>query len=209
MKDIKDLGRIIPVIKIEDASKAGKLGKALAAGGIKSAEITFRSDAALDAIKKMAEEVPEIIVGAGTVVNAEQAKAAVKAGAKFIVSPGFDEETVRWCLSEGISVLPGVVTPTEIMKAMALGLTTLKFFPAEASGGIPMLKSLAGPFPGIKFMPTGGINKDNLQDYLKLKNVEACGGSWLCTDKLLKEDNYEEIERLCREAVALCEAGEA
>ena len=203
MINIENLGKIIPVIKIEDASKAADLGAALARGGVKSAEITFRSDAALASIEKMAASASEIITGAGTVINVDQAKAAVSAGAQFIVSPGLDEKTVLWCQENDVAVFPGVVTPTEIMKAVSMGLSVLKFFPAEAAGGIKMLKSFSGPFGAVKFMPTGGISKDNITDYLALPNVIACGGSWLCTPDLLKNENYEEIERLCRQAASL------
>ena len=192
---------IVPVVKIDDAAKAEKLAEAMIKGGIPCAEVTFRTDAAEEAIRRMTTAFPEMIVGAGTVLNKETAERAVKAGAKFIVSPGLDEGTVRWCQENGIPVTPGVSSASEIQKGVNLGLTVLKFFPAESSGGVKMLKDLGGPFPQVKFMTTGGINTANLEEYARAKNVLAVGGSWMVKADLINEDKWDEIEALCREAV--------
>ena len=192
---------IVPVVKIDDAAKAEKLAEAMIKGGIPCAEVTFRTDAAEEAIRRMTTAFPEMIVGAGTVLNKETAERAVKAGAKFIVSPGLDEGTVRWCQENGIPVTPGVSSASEIQKGVNLGLKVLKFFPAESSGGVKMLKDLGGPFPQVKFMTTGGINTANLEEYARAKNVLAVGGSWMVKADLINEDKWDEIEALCREAV--------
>ena len=192
---------IVPVVKIDDAAKAEKLAEAMIKGGIPCAEVTFRTDAAEEAIRRMTTAFPEMIVGAGTVLNKETAERAVKAGAKFIVSPGLDEITVRWCQENGIPVTPGVSSASEIQKGVNLGLKVLKFFPAESSGGVKMLKDLGGPFPQVKFMTTGGINTANLEEYARAKNVLAVGGSWMVKADLINEDKWDEIEALCREAV--------
>ncbi len=192
---------IVPVVKIDDANKAVALAKAMIDGGLPCAEVTFRTAAAEEAIKLMSEAYPEMLIGAGTVLNPETAEKAVKAGAKFIVSPGFDEDTVKWCIANNVPVVPGLCTPSEIQKAINLGLSVLKFFPAEASGGVGMLKNFAGPFPNVKFMTTGGINQDNLGAYAQCPNVLAIGGSWMVKDKLINEENWAEITRLCQEAV--------
>ena len=192
---------IVPVVKIDDAAKAEKLAEAMIKGGIPCAEVTFRTDAAEEAIRRMTTAFPEMIVGAGTVLNKETAERAVKAGAKFIVSPGLDEGTVRWCQENGIPVTPGVSSASEIQKGVNLGLKVLKFFPAESSGGVKMLKDLGGPFPQVKFMTTGGINTANLEEYARAKNVLAVGGSWMVKADLINEDKWDEIEALCREGV--------
>ena len=192
---------IVPVVKIDDAAKAEKLAEAMIKGGIPCAEVTFRTDAAEEAIRRMTTAFPEMIVGAGTVLNKETAERAVKAGAKFIVSPGLDEGTVRWCQENGIPVTPGVSSASEIQKGVNLGLKVLKFLPAESSGGVKMLKDLGGPFPQVKFMTTGGINTANLEEYARAKNVLAVGGSWMVKADLINEDKWDEIEALCREAV--------
>ena len=192
---------IVPVVKIDDAAKAEKLAEAMIKGGIPCAEVTFRTDAAEEAIRRMTTAFPEMIIGAGTVLNKETAERAVKAGAKFIVSPGLDEGTVRWCQENGIPVTPGVSSSSEIQKGVNLGLKVLKFFPAESSGGVNMLKDLGGPFPQVKFMTTGGINTANLEEYARAKNVLAVGGSWMVKADLINEDKWDEIEALCREAV--------
>ena len=192
---------IVPVVKIDDTAKAEKLAEAMIKGGIPCAEVTFRTDAAEEAIRRMTTAFPEMIVGAGTVLNKETAERAVKAGAKFIVSPGLDEGTVRWCQENGIPVTPGVSSASEIQKGVNLGLKVLKFFPAESSGGVKMLKDLGGPFPQVKFMTTGGINTANLEEYARAKNVLAVGGSWMVKADLINEDKWDEIEALCREAV--------
>ena len=198
-KTFHDIG-LVPVVKIDDASKAEKLAKAMIDGGIPCAEVTFRTDAAEEAIKKMSAAYPEMLVGAGTVINAKLAEKAVNAGAKFIVSPGFNPETVEWCISHNIPVVPGVCTPSEIEMGLSMGLDVLKFFPAEASGGVAMLKDLSGPFSQVRFMTTGGINPNNLPDYAKASNVLAIGGSWMVKADLIANENWEEITRLCKEA---------
>lgn len=192
---------IVPVVKIDDASKAEKLAEAMIKGGIPCAEVTFRTDAAEEAIYRMSKAFPEMMVGAGTVLNAETAERAVKAGAKFIVSPGLDEGTVKWCQAHDVPVTPGVCSASEVQKGVNLGLKVLKFFPAESSGGVKMIKDLGGPFPGIKFMTTGGINTENLADYAKTPNILAVGGSWMVKADLINNDKWDEITKLCKEAV--------
>lgn len=192
---------IVPVVKIDDASKAVDLAKAMIEGGLPCAEVTFRTSQAEEAIKRMSDAFPEMLIGAGTVLNPETAEKAVKAGAKFIVSPGFDEKTVNWCIKNNIPVVPGLCTPSEIQKAVNMGLSVLKFFPAEASGGVDMLKNFQGPFPNVKFMTTGGINQDNLSSYAQAANVLAIGGSWMVKDSLINEERWDEITKLCQEAV--------
>lgn len=202
LETIGKLG-VVPVVAIERAEDAPNLGKALLAGGLPCAEITFRTAAAADAIKLMAAECPDVLVGAGTVLTVEQAQAAAAAGAKFVVTPGFDEAVVDWCLANDMPVTPGVLTPTEINMALNKGLTVLKFFPAEAGGGVKTLKAIAGPYGGISFIPTGGINADNLRDYLALKSVYACGGSWMVAKQLISGGEFEKITQLASEAVAI------
>ena len=191
---------IVPVVKIDDAEKAVPLAKAMIDGGINSAEITFSTAAAEEAIRKVTAAYPDMIVGAGTVINPQLAEKAVAAGAKFIVSAGFNRETVEWCLSHNIPVVPGVCTPSEIEMGLSMGLDVLKFFPAEASGGVAMLKDLSGPFSQVRFMTTGGINPNNLPDYAKASNVLAIGGSWMVKADLIANENWAEITRLCKEA---------
>lgn len=193
--------KIVPVIALEEAKDAEALGKALQAGGIPAAEITFRSPAAEEAIKRMRDAYPDLLIAAGTVLNAEQVKIAKKAGADFIVSPGFNPNTVKACQDEGIAITPGVNNPMAIEAALKCGLTTLKFFPAEASGGIAMLKALLAPYAMLNVMPTGGINARNIRDYLAIKNVAACGGSWMVEKSLLKAKDWARVEQLSREAV--------
>lgn len=194
---------IVPVVVLNDGSEAVPTAKALLAGGINFMEITFRTACCLDSIKLVKENVPEMHVGAGTVLNIEQAKEAVAAGAEFIVSPGIDEETVLWCLSENIPVIPGCATPTEIMKAIKLGLKTVKFFPANLYGGIKGIKALSAPFTGIRFLPTGGVSQDNLADFFDLTAILAVGGSWICTKKDISEGNFSQITELAKKAVAV------
>ena len=191
---------VVPVVKIERADEAVPLGKALIAGGLPCAEITFRTSAAEEAIRRIASELPEVVIGAGTVLSVEQAEKAVAAGARYIVSPGFDPKVVDWCLTHDVAVTPGVATPTEINMALDKGLKILKFFPAEALGGLKTLKALAAPYGDVKFIPTGGINSKNLADYLSLPAVHACGGSWLVTSKLISAGEFAEITRLAEEA---------
>jgi len=194
---------IVPVVVLNDGSEAVPTAKALLAGGINFMEITFRTACCLDSIKLVKENVPEMHVGAGTVLNVDQAKEAVAAGAEFIVSPGIDEETVLWCLSEDIPVIPGCATPTEIMKAIKLGLKTVKFFPANLYGGIKGIKALSAPFTGIRFLPTGGVSQDNLADFFDLTAILAVGGSWICTKKDISEGNFSQITELAKKAVAV------
>lgn len=199
------LGKIglIPVVTIDRAEDAPKLGDALLAGGLPCAEITFRTAAAEAAIRLMTIQSPEILIGAGTVLTITQAEKAVTAGAKFIVSPGFDAEVVDWCLGNDVPVIPGVVTPTEINSAVKNGLQILKYFPAEAAGGVNMLKAIAGPYTNVKFIPTGGISAENLADYLRLPLVYACGGSWLVKKTLINAGEFKIITELAREARAI------
>lgn len=194
---------LIPVVAIERAADAPKLGRALQAGGLPCAEITFRTAAAPEAIRLITAECPDVLVGAGTVLSVEQAEQAAASGARFIVSPGFDAEVVDWCLAHKIPVTPGVVTPTEVGLALKKGLSVLKFFPAEAAGGVKLLKALAGPYGGVKLIPTGGINANNLADYLCLPMVHACGGSWMVAKRLIAQGEFELITQLTAEAVAI------
>ncbi len=194
---------IIPVMALEDANQAVPLGEALLAGGLPCAELTFRTTAASEAIYKMSQAYPEMLVGAGTVLTVAQAKEAVAAGASYILAPGFDPEIVDWCLAHNTLVLPGVMTPTDIGLAVKKGVKLLKFFPAVAAGGAAALKSMSGPFIGVKFVPTGGINAHNLADFLQLPMVHACGGSWLVKKQLINAGSFAEITRLTEEAVAI------
>lgn len=202
LEKLGDLG-VVPVVAIERAKDATRLGQALLAGGLPCAEITFRTAAAEEAIQRITSELPDVLVGAGTVLSREQAEKAVAAGARFIVSPGFDLKVVDWCLKHAIPVTPGVATPTEINMALDKGLRILKFFPAEALGGVKTLKAIAAPYGGVKFIPTGGVSAGNLADYLSLPAVHACGGSWLVKGKLISAGEFAEITRLAREAVAI------
>ena len=193
---------VVPVGVLEHAKDAVPTAKAMAAGGIDVMEITFRTAAAADSIKAVSENCPEMLVGAGTVITLEQCKKAVESGAKFIVAPGFDEEVVRWCVENNVPVTPGCVTPTEIMAAMKLGLKVVKFFPAGVYGGLSAMKALSGPFGGIKFIPTGGVNAQNLAEYISAPFIHAVGGSWVCPKADISAGNFEKITALCREAHA-------
>ncbi|ODY26528.1 2-dehydro-3-deoxyphosphogluconate aldolase [Vibrio parahaemolyticus] len=195
--------KVIPVIAIDKAEDIIPLGKVLAENGLPAAEITFRSEAAVEAIRLLRETQPDMLIGAGTVLNREQAITAKEAGATFIVSPGFNPNTVKACQEIGIDIVPGVNNPSTVEAALEMGLTTLKFFPAEASGGINMVKSLLAPYTDIELMPTGGINPANIKDYLAIPRVLACGGTWMVDKKLIEAGNWEELARLTREAVAL------
>lgn len=202
---VQKLGQtgLVPVVAIEHAKDAPNLGRALLAGGLPVAEITFRTAAAEEAIRRIGAACPELLVGAGTVLSVAQAQAAVGAGAKFIVSPGFDPDVVDWCLQNDVPVTPGVATPTEVTLALKKGLRLLKFFPAEVAGGAKALKAIGGPFGDVKFIPTGGINAANLGNYLNLPLVHACGGSWMVKKGLISNGEFDKITDLCREAVAL------
>ena len=191
---------IVPVVVIEDAKDAVPTAKALLAGGINVMEITLRTAAALDSIRNVAAECPDMIVGVGTVLNLEQAKDAVEAGAKFIVSPGFDEGTVKWCVEKGIDVAPGWVTPTEIMAARKLGLRVVKFFPANIYGGLKAITNLAAPFTDMQFIPTGGVNTENIAEFAANPAIFAVGGSWVCKKADISAGNFDKITELCKEA---------
>ena len=195
--------KLIPVVVIPNAEQALPLAEALLEGGLACAEITFRTEAAEAAIRKIEDNVPEMLLGAGTVITREQAERAIGAGARFIVSPGFSPEVADYCREAGTAYYPGVATPTEVQMALQRGLTDLKFFPAEAAGGIKLLKAIAAPFPQVRFIPTGGINASNLLDYLALPQVLACGGSWMVKKQLIAEGRFEEITRLVAEAMRL------
>ena len=200
IKQISNIG-VVPVIAIDDADKAVDLAKALLAGGLPVAEITFRTAAGQQAIENVAKNVPEVLVGAGTVINVEQAKQAVEKGAKFIVSPGFVEEVVDYCLENNIPVLPGTSNATEMAKAVNKGLKFVKFFPAEASGGLSTIKALAPVFPTLNFMPTGGVNTKNFMEYLNYERIFACGGSWMVKKDLINDEKWDEITNICKDVV--------
>lgn len=194
--------RIVPVVVLADAGDAAPLAAALVAGGLPVAEVTFRTAAASDAIRAMSSH-PGMIVGAGTVVRPEQVDEAAEAGATFVVSPGLSPAVVERARERGLLVIPGAVTPTEIMAALDLGLTTLKFFPANTYGGASALKSLGAPFRGVRFIPTGGVSAANLSDYLSLPNVVAVGGSWMVDPRLVSDGNFAAIQALAADAVAV------
>ncbi len=195
-----DLG-LVPVVKIERAEDAVELGRALLAGGLPCAEITFRTEAAEEAIRQISSELPDILVGAGTVLSVDQADRAVSAGARFIVSPGFNQNVVSWCVENEVPITPGVLTPTEIEMALDKGLKILKFFPSEAMGGIATLKAIGAPYGDVKFVPTGGINQNNLADYLAQPNVHCCGGSWMVKAGLIAAGKFDEITQLTQDAM--------
>lgn len=195
--------KVIPVIAIDKAEDIIPLGKILVENGLPAAEITFRTDAAIEAIRLLRQSQPSMLIGAGTVLNREQAIAAKEAGATFVVSPGFNPNTVKACQEIGIDIIPGVNNPSTIEAALEMGLTTLKFFPAEASGGINMLKSLLAPYGDVNIMPTGGINTNNIKEYLAISRVIACGGTWMVDKKLIEGGRWDELAQLTREAVAL------
>ena len=194
---------VVPVVVLNDAKDAAPLAKALCEGGLPCAEVTFRTDAAEESIRIMTTEFPEMFVGAGTVLTTSQVDRAVAAGAKFIVSPGFDPEIVDYCLRKEIPVFPGCITPSEVSQAVKRGLKVVKFFPAEQFGGVATIKALAAPFTGVKFMPTGGVNAKNLESYLSCDKIVACGGSWMVKGDLVKAGKFDEIKALVEEAVQL------
>ncbi|MHC1695219.1 MAG: bifunctional 4-hydroxy-2-oxoglutarate aldolase/2-dehydro-3-deoxy-phosphogluconate aldolase [Eubacteriales bacterium] len=194
---------VVPVIKIEDASDALPLAKALSDGGLPVAEVTFRTSAASDAIRAIREGLPDMLVGAGTVLSIEQAKAAAQAGAGFVVSPGFNPRVVSWCLENGMPVVPGCSTPSDIEGALELGLSCVKFFPAESAGGLPMLKALSAPYSAVRFMPTGGIDEKNLAAYLSFDKVVACGGTFMVKEEFIKSKDWGKITALTKGAVLL------
>ena len=192
---------IVPVIALDDAKDAKPLAEALIKGGLPCAEVTFRTAAAEESIRIMANEFPEMLVGAGTVLTTEQVDRAVGAGAKFIVSPGLNPEVVKYCVSKNIPVTPGCANPSDVEQAIACGLEVVKFFPAEAAGGLPMIKAMSAPYTQMKFMPTGGISAKNINEYLGFKKIIACGGTWMVKSDLIKAGEFEKIEALTKEAV--------
>ncbi len=199
MERLRNAG-IVPVVVLERAEDALPVARAMLAGGVDVMEITFRTAAAAEAIRNVAAECPEMLVGAGTVLTVEQCEKAVALGAKFIVSPGFDAEIVDWCVERGVAVAPGCVTPTEIMAALKRGLSVVKFFPAGIYGGLKAMKALAAPFGQVKFIPTGGVSADNLAEYAAAPFVHAVGGSWLCPKADVAAGNFARITELCAHA---------
>ena len=202
-KKISDIG-VVPVIKLSNPTRDAKpLADALCAGGVPVAEVTFRAAGAADAIRIMSESHPEMLVGAGTVMTTQQVDETIAAGGKFVVTPGFDPEIVKYCQEKGITCFPGCTTPTDYHAAYKLGLEVLKFFPAEQSGGLDKIKAMAAPFPMFKVMPTGGVNLNNLATYAAAPVIAACGGSYMCPDKLIEEGKWDEITELCKKSVEI------
>jgi 2-dehydro-3-deoxyphosphogluconate aldolase/(4S)-4-hydroxy-2-oxoglutarate aldolase len=200
---IEELGKIglVPVIKIDDVEKAVPLVKALAAGGIPCAEVTFRTAQGEEAIWRVSRECPDILLGAGTVLTTDQVDKAINAGAKFIVSPGLNPKVVSYCLQKGIPITPGCSNPSDIEQALEFGLDVVKFFPAEPAGGLEYIKAIAAPYPSLKFMPTGGISADNIAAYTSYEKIHACGGSWMVKADLINAGAFDKITVLSREAV--------
>ena len=197
---------VVPVVVLDDADDAAPLAEALIKGGLPCAEVTFRTEAAEESIRIMSEKYPEMLVGAGTILTVDQVARAVAAGAKFIVSPGFDPEIVDYCLKKNIPVFPGCVSPSEVAQAVKRGLKVVKFFPAEQAGGLAMLKAMAAPYTMLKFMPTGGINTKNLKEYLGFSKILCCGGSWLVKGDMIKNKEFDKITEMTREATELAAA---
>ena len=197
---------VVPVVVLNDAKDALPLAEALVEGGLPCAEVTFRTEAAEESIWKMAEKYPDMLVGAGTVLTIDQVDRAVGAGAKFIVSPGFDPEIVDYCLDKQIPVFPGCVTPSELAQAVKRGLEVVKFFPAEQYGGVATIKALAAPYTMVKFMPTGGVSTKNLKDYLECDKILCCGGSWMVKGDMIKAGEFDKIKQLTKEAVELAKS---
>ncbi len=202
LKKVESLG-VVPVVVLNDAKDAAPLAKALCDGGLPCAEVTFRTEAAEESIRIMANEFPEMLLGAGTVLTIDQVDRAVEAGAKFIVSPGFDPEIVDYCIEKNILVFPGCITPSEVAQAVKRGLEVVKFFPAEQFGGVSTIKALAAPYTNIKFMPTGGVSAKNLADYLGFKKIVACGGSWMVKGEMITAGEFDKIKEMTAEAVAM------
>ena len=194
---------VVPVVVLEDAKDALPLAKALTEGGLPCAEVTFRTDAAEESIRLIRREYPDMLVGAGTVLGIDQAERALEAGAKFIVSPGFDPQVVDDCLERDVPVFPGCITPSEVAQAVKRGMEVLKFFPAEQAGGLAMIKAMAAPYTMVKFMPTGGISEKNLKEYLECDKIICCGGSWMVKGSLIKNGEFGKIRKLVKEAVEL------
>lgn len=200
LEEIEKIG-IVPVIKIDDVEKAVPLAKALIAGGIPCAEVTFRTAQGEEAIRRISRETPDILAGAGTVLTTEQVDRAVDAGAKFIVSPGLNPKVVEYCIKKNIPVTPGCANPSDIEIALEFGLDVVKFFPAEQAGGLEYIKAISAPYSSLKFMPTGGINANNIVKYLSFEKILACGGSWMVSADLINEGKFDEITKLCRQAL--------
>ena len=197
--------KVVPVVVLDDVKDAEPLAKALVEGGLPCAEVTFRTEAAAESIRIMTEVYPDMLVGAGTVLTTEQVDKAVESGAKFIVSPGFDSEIVDYCIGKNIPVFPGCISPSEVAQAVKRGLKVVKFFPAEQSGGLAMIKAMAAPYHMLKFMPTGGINTENLKEYLACDKILCCGGSWMVKGDMIKAGEFEKIKKLTQEAKELAE----
>ena len=197
--------KVVPVVVLNDVKDAAPLAKALVEGGLPCAEVTFRTDAAAESIRIMTEAYPDMLVGAGTVLTTEQVDRAVEAGAKFIVSPGFDPEIVDYCIEKNIPVFPGCISPSEVAQAVKRGLKVVKFFPAEQAGGLTMIKAMAAPYNMLKFMPTGGINTKNLKEYLACDKILCCGGSWMVKGDMVEAGEFDKIQKLTEEAKALAE----
>ncbi|MCR5008490.1 MAG: bifunctional 4-hydroxy-2-oxoglutarate aldolase/2-dehydro-3-deoxy-phosphogluconate aldolase [Oribacterium sp.] len=197
---------VVPVVVLDDAKDAEKLADALVEGGLPCAEVTFRTEAAEESIRIMTDKYKEMLVGAGTVLTTDQVDKAVAAGAKFIVSPGFDPEIVDYCIEKKIPVLPGVITPSEAAQAVKRGLKVVKFFPAEQFGGLTTIKALAAPYTMLRFMPTGGVSMNNLKDYLSCDKVVCCGGSWMVKGDLIRSGDFDKIARMTKEAVELAKS---
>ncbi len=209
MKNINDIlakNPVVPLVQSDDPAEAVAISCALAAGGLTVVEVVFRTDRALECLKAVADEVPEVIAGAGTVLSATQAQAAIDSGAKFIVSPGLDDGVVRVAKDNDAPIYPGIVTPSELQRAFNLGLETVKFFPASIAGGVPALKALSSVFRSMRFMPTGGVSAANLADFLSVPAVLACGGSWLTPKASIDSGNYDDITKLAAEALAIAHA---
>ena len=204
-KVIEELSKIgiVPVIALDDAKDAEPLAKALIEGGLPCAEVTFRTEAAEESIRIMSQEFPDMLVGAGTVLTTEQVDRAVAAGAKFIVSPGINPKVVEYCVKKNIPITPGTCNPSNVETALEFGLDVVKFFPAEPAGGLNYIKAIAAPYTGVSFMPTGGINSENVKEYLKYDRIIACGGSWMVKGDLIKSGNFEKIKELTAEAAAI------
>lgn len=197
---------VVPVVVLDDADDAAPLAEALIKGGLPCAEVTFRTEAAEESIRIMNKKYPDMLVGAGTVLTTEQVDRAVAAGAKFIVSPGFDPEIVDYCMEKNIPVFPGCISPSEVAQAVKRGLKVVKFFPAEQAGGLAMLKAMAAPYTMLKFMPTGGINTKNLKEYLGFSKILCCGGSWMVKGDMIKNKEFDKITGMTKEAVELAAA---
>ena len=202
LEKIQEIG-IVPVVVLDDAKDAAPLAKALCEGGLPCAEVTFRTAAAEESIRIMSEQFPEMLVGAGTVLTTEQVDRAVAAGAKFIVSPGMNPRIVKYCVEKGILITPGCANPSDIEQALENGLDVVKFFPAEPAGGLKMIKAMAAPYVGVKFMPTGGINQNNVRDYLAYDRILACGGSWRVKGDMVAAGEFDKIKELAAEAVEI------